>query len=136
MPFFQVSFTYFSDFEQLPNVPGLSVAPLKTVAAEAMYDLDLNLVERQGVLTATFEYKKALFDAGTIAGLLGALVVAIAVVTDNCDVRLSQLCQCFKKAEEERASALVKEREEKLRARVMQAGRRALRAHDRKRSNV
>ncbi|SRR6266481_5547773 len=132
MPLFQVSFTYFSDFEQLPQVPGLSVAPIKTSSGVAMYDLDLNLIQRQGALTATLEYKKALFDAGTIGGLIRSFNVAMTAVTQNPDVRLSQICGVLKKAEEDRALELVKEREQKLRARLENSRRKALQIQARK----
>lgn len=136
MPLFQSSFTFFSDFEQLPQVPGLSVSPVKTSSGVAMYDLDLNMIQRQGVLTATLEYKKALFDAGTIGGFLQSLNVAMAAVTQNPEVRLSQLCELLKKAEEDRGLELVKEREEKLRAKFGNAKRKALQVQGQKRNEI
>jgi hypothetical protein len=136
MPLFQTSFTFFSDFEQIPQVPGLSVIPLKHKSADAMYDLDLNLIQRQGVLTATLEYKQALFDAGTIAALLRSLNLAITAITHKSNVRLSELCELLTKAEEDRALATVKEREEKRRAKIGTTGRKVLHLQSQKRSTI
>jgi hypothetical protein len=51
-------------------------------------------------------------------------------------VRLSELCELLTKAEEDRAAAMVKEREEKLRAKIGTTGRKVLHLQSRKRSTI
>ena len=71
MPLFQSSFTFFSDFEQLPQVPGLSVTPVKTSSGVAMYDLD-----EHGKIVSWREY----FDISDLARQLGLKAEDLLVV--------------------------------------------------------
>lgn len=136
IPLFQVSFTYFNDFEQLPQPPALSITSLKPTTGVAMFDLDVNLVQRQGRLNVAFEYKKSLFAAGTIAALEHALKVVVATVTEAPGMPLGRLCECLKIAEEKQVATMSKKHEDELRARVSGARRTVLQPQNQKRSNA
>jgi hypothetical protein len=105
IPLFQTSFTFLIDFAEIPEIAGLRVTPLNPIHAIAMYDLDLNLIQRCGTLMAVFEYKKVLFDAGTISALLAAFHLVLTEVSSNPELRLSQLVDLLSKAERDRASS-------------------------------
>jgi len=136
VPLFQVSFSYFNDFEQLPQAPDLLIAPLKPTTGAAMFDLDVNIVQRQGVLTLILEYKKSLFASGTIAALEQAIRTLVAMVVDAPGLPLSRMREYLRAAEEKQTAAMNKENEDQLRVRVSGARRKVLQPQSRNRSNA
>lgn len=92
IPLFQITFTFTDDFKHLPQVPGLAARPVPARTEIAMFDLDLNVIEAEGVVTLLFEYKKALFERRTIARLARLLVNVLLLVSENSDRHLSEIC--------------------------------------------
>jgi amino acid adenylation domain-containing protein len=65
-PLFQVMFQLASDPYDGLRMAGVAVQPLRQETRFAMFDLSVDLEEREGHLLAKFEYNTDLFDAATI----------------------------------------------------------------------
>ena len=57
----------------------------------AIYDVTLFAVERDGVMTGTFEYRSDLYDASTIAGIERQLQVLLTEVVRDSQLRVSRV---------------------------------------------
>jgi amino acid adenylation domain-containing protein len=88
-PLFQVFFNLLSFTEHRLQLPGLTVTPLKIDNRTANFDLTLYVEEAAEQLTATLNYNTDLFDAATIARMLGHFQTLLAGVVANPDKRLS-----------------------------------------------
>jgi condensation domain-containing protein len=118
IPLFQITFTFTDDFKHLPQVPGLVARPISARTGIAMFDLDLNVIEAEEVVTLLFEYKKALFKRRTIARLSRLLVNVLSLVSEKSDWHLSEIC-AFLQAEEVRFAATERSvHEDTFRARI------------------
>ncbi len=96
-------------FQNVPAAPPASgplvVTPIATGRATAKFDLVLDLAERNGQLTGSFEYSTDLFAATTIAGMAARYEALLAAAAARPDATLGQLRQAIAEAERERRSA-------------------------------
>ncbi|ARV60175.1 non-ribosomal peptide synthetase [Nostocales cyanobacterium HT-58-2] len=89
-PLFQVMFTLQNDL-QLPEIPGLGLSVFKVETETAQFDLDLCVDITEQGMTASFEYNTDLFDAATIARMLGHFQNLLSGIAVNPQTRLSDL---------------------------------------------
>lgn len=125
IPLFQITFTFSDDFKHLPQVPGLAITPVPTSTGIAMFDLDLNVIEAEGVVSLLFEYKRALFDRRTIARLSRLLVNVVSIVSENSSRHLSELCALLQAEEAQFAATERSLHEDEFRAKITTIKRRA-----------
>jgi amino acid adenylation domain-containing protein len=104
-PLFQVLFALQNVPGAALELPGLRVSPVEVSTRTSKFDLSLHVTERSDGLEATVQYSTALFEAATIARLLGhfeALLTAIVLDPRQRVERLPVLTA------EERAQILVR----------------------------
>jgi amino acid adenylation domain-containing protein len=89
-PLFQVMFALKHEPPQ-PRLGGLELRPLKVEGATARFDLTLTMQEAEGELEGSVEYSTDLFEAATIARLVGHLEQLLRGVAADPDRRLSDL---------------------------------------------
>jgi amino acid adenylation domain-containing protein len=89
-PLFQVSFTLRHP-PQLEKIPGLNLSPVKVESATAQFDLSLNVELNHESAIASCEYNTDLFDATTIARMLGHWQNLLKAVVANPKAKLSEL---------------------------------------------
>ncbi|ARN83877.1 hypothetical protein B1812_21575 (plasmid) [Methylocystis bryophila] len=75
-PLFQVMFVLQNAPMQELTLSGLRAEPVATESGASKFDLTLAVIDTGEGLNASFEYATALFDAGTIERLAGALLHA------------------------------------------------------------
>ena len=63
----------------------------KLLGGGAIYDVTLFAVERDGVMTGTFEYRSDLYDAATIAGIEGQLQALLTQVARDAQQKVSRV---------------------------------------------
>ena len=90
-PIFQVAFVLETGGDAAPELPGLSIEPLRVPGTTAKFDLTLSIAERADGLRAMLEYSTDLFDAGTIDRLLGSLDLLLQSAVAEPNTRLSRL---------------------------------------------
>jgi amino acid adenylation domain-containing protein len=73
------------------HLPGLTLAPFPFEKGTARFDLLLSMAEAAGRLTGDLEYDRELFDAATIARLLGHLRILAESAIDRPEAMLSEL---------------------------------------------
>ncbi|HZB44769.1 MAG TPA: condensation domain-containing protein, partial [Pyrinomonadaceae bacterium] len=90
-PVFQVAFQL-QNF-QLPSIElrGLKLTPMTGAVGTAKFDLSMSLVETPEGLTASLEYSTDLFDAETIARMLGHYRNLLEAIVADPSARLSDL---------------------------------------------
>jgi amino acid adenylation domain-containing protein len=89
-PLFQVMFT-FSNAPRMEEIHGLAMSPLKVESLTAQFDLSLYVENTEQGLIASFEYNTDLFDAATIARMLGHFQNLLLGIVANPQARLSDL---------------------------------------------
>jgi amino acid adenylation domain-containing protein len=80
--------------DTVPLMPRLGEVPLQPLAVErgaTLFDLALLLAARDGCLTGTVEYRRALFDAPMVDRLASHLVTLLAALAAAPGARLSEL---------------------------------------------
>ncbi|MEQ1503117.1 MAG: amino acid adenylation domain-containing protein, partial [Myxococcota bacterium] len=75
-PLFQVLFTQ-DPPTSLPEIPGLTIEPLRPDPGTSRFDLSVFVAERDGAVTVGFEYATALFDPATIEQLAAHYVAGL-----------------------------------------------------------
>jgi amino acid adenylation domain-containing protein len=102
-PLFAVTFALQASSLDL-DLPGLTVSPLNFDPQNAKYDLSLSMVDGEGGLACRMEYSTDLFDATTIARMLGHFTTLLDSIVADPDRPISQLPLL---AQEERHQLLV-----------------------------
>ena len=83
-PVFQVIFTWQSDEERLPDLPGMTMEPTGTTYEAMKFDLELDLSEQDDSIVGGLGYATSLFDKATIERHRGyRLTMLKAMVTDS-----------------------------------------------------
>jgi len=90
-PVFQVMFVLQNAPVQTIDVPGLIMSPVVADGGTTHFDLTLHIVDSEKGLIATASYNTDLFDAPTIARMLGNLQTLLQKVAERSDQRLSML---------------------------------------------
>ena len=70
-PIFQVMFAWQNAPEGRLELPGLTIAPMRSPSVTAIFDLSLLLQEKDQRIVGVMEYATALFDRGTVERWLG-----------------------------------------------------------------
>ena len=90
-PLFQVAFAFQDAYASALHLPGLTATPVKVDTATALFDLTLFVEEHARGLRLVLEYNTGLFDAETIARMMGHLQTLLEGIVANSDRRLSDL---------------------------------------------
>lgn len=90
-PLFQVLFVLQNEPLRLPELTGLKVTPFQVHSGTAKFDLMLSLEEGADGLGGFIEFNSDLFDAETIARLLGHYQMLLETVAVDAEQHLSQL---------------------------------------------
>jgi amino acid adenylation domain-containing protein len=90
-PLFQVMVVLHNTPRQAPTLAELTVSPLEIECQTARFDLTLDLWETPEGLRGWFEYSTDLFEAATIAQMVGHLQTLLEGIVTNPQQRLSQL---------------------------------------------
>ncbi|HYO48589.1 MAG TPA: amino acid adenylation domain-containing protein, partial [Chloroflexia bacterium] len=102
-PLFAVTFALEDSSPDL-GLPGLTATPLDVDPETSKYDLSLSVVDGEGGLACRLEYSTDLFDATTIARILGQFQTLLDSIVADSDRTISQLLML---AQEERQQLLV-----------------------------
>ena len=90
-PLFQVAFAFQDAYASALHLPGLTATPVKVDTATALFDLTLFVEEHARGLRLVLEYNTDLFDAATIARMMGHFQTLLEGIVANSDRRLSGL---------------------------------------------
>lgn len=91
MPLFQVVFVLQNAPMRSLELPGLTLSPLAIHTKTARFDIEVELVERPEGLYGSFEYNTDLFDAATIARMLGHFQTLLEGIVADPEQRLADL---------------------------------------------
>jgi amino acid adenylation domain-containing protein len=90
-PLFQVMFTLHNTPLPKLNLLGIDITAFQVDNGTAKFDLTLAMVDKQGQLTAWFEYNTDLFDASTIERMQGHYETLLADIVAKPEQRISSL---------------------------------------------
>ncbi|MEH2235674.1 amino acid adenylation domain-containing protein [Nostoc sp.] len=90
-PLFQVMFAFHNTPSQLWELPGLTITPLEVHSGAAKFDLTLDLKETSEGIKGGIEYNTDLFDATTIARMLGHFQTLLEGIVANPEQHISDL---------------------------------------------
>ena len=90
-PLFRVMFVLQNAPASAPALPGLTVRVLETASGPAKFDLTLSIREDEADLPGSVEYDPDLFDAATIARMLGHFQTLLEGIVAHPDERISRL---------------------------------------------
>ncbi|HBL57377.1 MAG TPA: non-ribosomal peptide synthetase, partial [Cyanobacteria bacterium UBA8803] len=90
-PLFQVMFVLQNAPMEALELPGLNLDMLEVDSETARFDLTLTLTETEQGLKGALEYNTNLFDAATIAQMLGHFETLLAGIVANPEQHLSEL---------------------------------------------
>jgi nonribosomal peptide synthetase DhbF len=90
-PLFQVMLGFEARAEVELDLPGVSATLLDTHSGRAMFDLNIDLFERNGQVVGIIEYAADLFDRGTVEAFAARLIGLIEFVAANPDKPISQI---------------------------------------------
>ncbi|MHC5714684.1 MAG: amino acid adenylation domain-containing protein [Nostoc sp.] len=90
-PLFQVMFAFHNTPRELWELPGLTITPLKVHSGAAKFDLTLDLEETSSGIKGGIEYNTDLFDATTIARMIGHFQTLLAGIVANPEQQISDL---------------------------------------------
>nr|WP_304413678.1 non-ribosomal peptide synthetase [Kutzneria sp. 744] len=90
-PLFQAMVTLQNSGAKLPSFDGLTASELALPMTTASFDLTFEFAEAGSQLRGLVNYNTDLFDASTIARLIGHLRTLLAAVADNPDRPLAEL---------------------------------------------
>ncbi|MEH1934754.1 MAG: amino acid adenylation domain-containing protein [Nostoc sp.] len=90
-PLFQVMFAFHNTPRELWELPGLTITPLEVHSGAAKFDLTLDLEETSAGIKGGIEYNTDLFDATTIARMLGHFQTLLEGIVANPEQRISDL---------------------------------------------
>ncbi|MBD1896805.1 non-ribosomal peptide synthetase [Coleofasciculus sp. FACHB-129] len=125
-PLFKVWFAL--ENAPIPDVklPDLTLGPVEFYSGIARYDLRLGLTETPTGLKGSFEYKAELFDAATIARIVGHLEAIVRQVVAQPEIKLEQLAAIITQAEQQQQIAQEKELAQTSLQKLKQVKRKAL----------
>jgi amino acid adenylation domain-containing protein len=90
-PLFQVMFVLHNASLRTVELPGLTLSPVEGDSETAHFDLTLQILDTEQGLTAAFVYNTDLFEAATIARMLGNFQILLEGIVANPEQRLSDL---------------------------------------------
>ncbi|MGF1938165.1 MAG: non-ribosomal peptide synthetase [Nostoc sp. ChiQUE02] len=90
-PLFQVMFAFHNTPRELWELPGLNITPLEVHNGAAKFDLTLDLEETSEGIKGGIEYNTDLFDATTIARMLGHFQTLLEGIVANPEQHISDL---------------------------------------------
>ncbi len=90
-PLFQVMFAFHNTPSELWELPGLTITPLEVHNGTAKFELTLDLTETSEGIKGGIEYNTDLFDATTIARMLGHFQTLLQGIVANPEQRISDL---------------------------------------------
>ncbi|MEH1869179.1 MAG: amino acid adenylation domain-containing protein [Nostoc sp.] len=90
-PLFQVMFAFQNTPSQLCDFPGLTITPVEVHSGGAKFDLTLELKDTSEGIKGGIEYNTDLFDATTIARMLGHFQTLLAGIVANPEQHISDL---------------------------------------------
>jgi amino acid adenylation domain-containing protein len=90
-PLFQVMFVFQNASSGKLELPGLNLIPLEVENFTAKFDLILSLKETEQELAGEWHYNSDLFDATTIARMVGHLQTMLAGIVAHPQQRISEL---------------------------------------------
>lgn len=90
-PLFQIMFALQNAPLRPLDLPGLTLSPVEGDSETAHFDLTLQIVDTEQGLTAAFVYNTDLFEAGTIARMLGNFQTLLEAIVADPEQRLSDL---------------------------------------------
>jgi amino acid adenylation domain-containing protein len=90
-PLFQVMFVVQNASPQTIALPGLTLSPVEIDSGTAHFDLTLHIADTEQGLVETLSYSTDLFDAETIARMLGHFTTLLEAVLANPERHLSDL---------------------------------------------
>ncbi len=90
-PLFQVMFVWHNTPLRTLELPGLNLSPVEGDSETAHFDLTLQVADTDEGLTAAFVYNTDLFQAGTIARMLGNFRTLLEAIVADTEQRLSEL---------------------------------------------
>jgi aspartate racemase len=88
-PLFQVMFVLQNASMRAVELPGLTLSPVEGDSETAHFDLTLVVVDADQGLTASFVYNTDLFEAATIARMLGHFQILLEAMVADPEQRLS-----------------------------------------------
>ena len=90
-PLFQVMFELHNASRRTIELPGLTLSPVDGDSETAHFDLTLRIMDTEEGLTAAFVYNSDLFEAGTMARMLGNFQTLLEAIVADPERRLSDL---------------------------------------------
>src|ERR1019366_8979944 len=90
-PLFQVMFALQNAPRRALELPGLTLSPVEGDSETAHFDLTLQIVDTEHELTAAFVYNTDLFEAATIARMLGHWQTLLEAIIADPEQRLAEL---------------------------------------------
>jgi thioesterase domain-containing protein/non-ribosomal peptide synthetase component F len=90
-PLFQFYFLYQTAFLQQQRTAELAITPIPNHGVGTTVELQLSMIERDGGVTAYFDYNPSLFDAATVRGVLGYYADVLDTLLADPSQRLSSL---------------------------------------------
>ncbi len=111
-PLFQVMFTLQNAPQELPQLPGLTLTPLRIGGRTTKFDLTLFINEAEQSLIGTLEYNADLFDDSTITRMVSHFEALLQRIVAQPDARLNELCETLIEAEKNQRIVKKRAREE------------------------
>lgn len=102
-PLFQVGFSLHHVASQTMELPRVTLSPVKIEGVTAKFDLSLEMFDSSQGITGLFVYKKALFDASTIARMADHFLILLGGMIE--DVR-SRVLEARMTSESEREQVI------------------------------
>jgi amino acid adenylation domain-containing protein len=90
-PLFQATFIFDDDRPAVPMLAGLDCEPLPVRTPTAKFHLSLSILERDGALHCTFEYRTPLFSRATIEALAGRFATLLRGAVGTPDAPIGRL---------------------------------------------
>ena len=109
LPLFQVWFMLQNAPMTTLELPDLTLTPLDVHSGTTQFDLALFLSEIPEGLSGCFEYNTDLFEATTIARMVGHFQTLLGKIVAEPDIKLDALAESFAKAEKEQQTIKAKE---------------------------
>ncbi|HKV40956.1 MAG TPA: amino acid adenylation domain-containing protein, partial [Blastocatellia bacterium] len=88
---FNVTFSLERRLPTAIELPNLTASPVESHTGTSKFDLILSFADSEQGLTASFEYRRDLFDAGTIERMLGHLEVLLGALAAGFDGGIGSL---------------------------------------------
>ncbi len=98
-PLFQVMFTLQNAPQEMPQLPGLTLTPLRIGGRTTKFDLTLFINEAEQSLIGTLEYNADLFDDSTITRMASHFETLLQRIAAQPNVHLNELCETLVEAE-------------------------------------